>query len=90
MLIRQPIGRSMSVTRQCSAMVPKITLGYPREIIPFIDNYATCLTSDVLHSTATSKCSFEIGDKVRLLETAVKKTFFLYIHVFFVWVTNVI
>ena len=22
--------------------VPKITLGYPREIIPFIDNYATC------------------------------------------------
>ena len=30
------------VTRQCSAMLPKITLGYPREIIPFIDNYATC------------------------------------------------
>ena len=22
-------------------MLPKIALGYPREIIPFIDNYAT-------------------------------------------------
>ena len=32
----------MSVTRQFSAMLPKITLGYPREIIPIIDNYATC------------------------------------------------
>ena len=43
MLIRQSIGRSMSVTRHYSAMLPKITLGYLREIIPFIDNYATCI-----------------------------------------------
>ena len=27
-------------------MLPKITLGYPREIIPFIDNYATCYMYD--------------------------------------------
>ena len=54
-LIRPAIGRSMSVTRQCSAMLPKITPGYPREIIPFIENYATCLTclkiADHIHYT---------------------------------------